>query len=620
MRRIVERVAAAVLATAVVWGGISMYRSYTTERVYQEGVANLESTYGQMSQTFRLFTQRNWNVLSSYDSLIRYAKDDDHDKHWRDFIAKQGNWQYSKFYLFNEESDYLTEVGKQGRSPQLDAVFTEMYKKKKPIISSYFKTSGDRRVVFAIPLEAPYVRNDVAYTGMAVSYSNEAVENLVSGKVYNGEADSYVVDSHGRVILSLAPKSEIKEYIPNFLDFLEEDGNTIRHGSAADMRRDLGELRGGNLFLTRNGEHFYVIHEPLGINDWSIVGVVSDHVVNSGLEKIQKFTVAAMFALSTLLGILLVVLLVREGQQRIRREKAEKKELEEKNDLLNELYVAMQRITERIAVVNFRTGKYVYREQQLHDGLYPLEGEYKDLVKSISDRYFAAGDAEHMKISHILAPSHLREMLPDKDSVYKFEYVSRQKNLYKLMSILPVSWGDDGNLDRAILIGVDIGEKRALENMANTDGLTGLFNERYFEMVLSAKEERKQPFLLFYLDLDRFKPINDTYGHTAGDYVLEETAKRLLSCIRSDDYAFRIGGDEFTLLISTDYNPDMQTRIEERLRKAINAPFCVDGHELSVGCSIGAAFYPKEAPDAAHTRILADQRMYECKERNHGER
>lgn len=105
-----------------------------------------------------------------------------------------------------------------------------------------------------------------------------------------------------------------------------------------------------------------------------------------------------------------------------------------------------------------------------------------------------------------------------------------------------------------MLIAQDIGQKHELENLANTDGLTGLYNERYFNSILHKKELQKLPFILFYLDLDHFKSVNDTYGHDMGDKLLKEAANRLQSCIRSNDYAFRIGGDEFSLVVCTEFD------------------------------------------------------------------
>ena len=139
-------------------------------------------------------------------------------------------------------------------------------------------------------------------------------------------------------------------------------------------------------------------------------------------------------------------------------------------------------------------------------------------------------------------------------------------------------------------------------------------------MMLQDKEKQKLPFVLVYLDLDQFKPINDTYGHAMGDKLLQETAKRLLLCIRKNDYVFRIGGDEFTILFSMDFDEHMIGEIKKRLKEMLEKSFRIDDHTLHVGCSIGFAAYPKESGDTAHIRILADRRMYEEKERNHKER
>ena len=620
MRRMIERIAAATAIIALSWSGISMYRGYIAEKIYEESVRNLEATYGQVSQTFRLFTQRNWNVLSAYQELLEYTGSEETTRRWTDFLQKQENWQYSDFYLFNGENEYLTDSGRKGKENNLDGIFKEMYEKKRPVISSYLTATGERKIVYAAPLGKEHTIDGITYTGMAVTYDNAKVEQLITGKIYKGESDCYVVDSYGHVILSLAPKTEIREYVYNFVDYLREDENKVKKGSPNGMRDDLESLRSGSLILERDGESYYVVYEPLGIADWSVIGVVREQVVDGGQNFIKEVTTAAMLALATLIGVLLIAIIVREAQHRVKREQKEKADLKTEKDILADLYVGMQKVVDRLAVCNFKTGKYVYREQQLPEQLYPEEGRYEELVEAMSRRYVAIGDAEHMKLSELLSRDYLRKLLKDKNSTLKFEYMGRKKESYKLMSVVPVSYDEKGELERFLLIGVDVGEKHVLENMANTDSLTGLFNERYFTKILAGKENRNQPFILFYLDLDRFKEINDTYGHTTGDYVLQEAAKRLQQCIRGNDYAFRIGGDEFTLVISSDYDEAVQRRIEERLIKTITKPFYKDGHKLEVGCSLGAAAYPKEAADAAHTRILADERMYECKEKNHAGR
>ena len=99
-----------------------------------------------------------------------------------------------------------------------------------------------------------------------------------------------------------------------------------------------------------------------------------------------------------------------------------------------------------------------------------------------------------------------------------------------------------------------------------------------------------------------------------GDKLLKEAAKRLQSCIRSNDYAFRIGGDEFSLVVCTEFDESLCCRIKEQIQNRLCAPFDIDGKTLYVGSSCGYAAYPRDASTANEIRILADQRMYAEKE------
>ena len=170
-----------------------------------------------------------------------------------------------------------------------------------------------------------------------------------------------------------------------------------------------------------------------------------------------------------------------------------------------------------------------------------------------------------------------------------------------------------------MLIGQDIGQKVELEILAHTDGLTGLFNERYFSRILLDQESRKIPFVLYYLDLDFFKPINDQYGHAVGDQLLKAVAGRLQGCIRSRDYAFRIGGDEFAVIIQADLDDRQKREKRELIVRTLTKPYLINGVSFSIGASCGFAHYPTDGVKAGDIRILADQRMYEQKALNHRE-
>ena len=120
---------------------------------------------------------------------------------------------------------------------------------------------------------------------------------------------------------------------------------------------------------------------------------------------------------------------------------------------------------------------------------------------------------------------------------------------------------------------------------------------------------------MIYLDLDRFKVVNDTLGHSVGDRLLKAVATRLQGCLRKGDTLSRFGGDEFTLLL-----PEIRTRddvvvISEKILERLGAPFFIDGHELFVGASIGVAIYPEAGDEGEDLIQNADIAMYHVKVR-----
>lgn len=158
-------------------------------------------------------------------------------------------------------------------------------------------------------------------------------------------------------------------------------------------------------------------------------------------------------------------------------------------------------------------------------------------------------------------------------------------------------------------------ERKKMEGLANSDGLTGLFNERCFNKTLKEKEQQGVPFVLFYLDLDRFKPVNDTYGHDVGDQLLKAVAGRLRSCVRNTDYAFRIGGDEFALIVNGEVDAEWCAQRMETIKSIIRQTYVLEGQTIDISTSCGVVCYPADSADVRELRILADQRMYEDKQK-----
>lgn len=153
--------------------------------------------------------------------------------------------------------------------------------------------------------------------------------------------------------------------------------------------------------------------------------------------------------------------------------------------------------------------------------------------------------------------------------------------------------------------------------MAASDLLTGVanrasFNARLTEM-LSVAERGRQLLLLFAIDLDRFKEVNDQFGHHAGDLLLGEAARRVAAAIRDGDVIARLGGDEFALLQLNPPSISSGAVLAEKMLAVLAAPFDLDGHTVSISGSIGIAVYPNDALTAHDLRIKADLALYQAK-------
>jgi diguanylate cyclase (GGDEF)-like protein len=160
---------------------------------------------------------------------------------------------------------------------------------------------------------------------------------------------------------------------------------------------------------------------------------------------------------------------------------------------------------------------------------------------------------------------------------------------------------------------------RQLRHLATHDALTGLPNrvlldDRLAQAIAHADRDR-QPFAVLMLDLDRFKPINDSLGHRSGDAVLHEVARRLQGLVRNIDTVARVGGDEFVLVISPAALRADAEDIAQRANEALRMPIRLAGVELRVSSSIGIAFYPADGTSAESLLAHADTAMYCAKQR-----
>ena len=167
----------------------------------------------------------------------------------------------------------------------------------------------------------------------------------------------------------------------------------------------------------------------------------------------------------------------------------------------------------------------------------------------------------------------------------------------------------------------DISERRLaqerIQQLAHYDVLTGLpnrvlFSDRLEQAMISAQRNHSKISLLF-LDIDRFKQINDTLGHGVGDQLLQNVGQRLLECVREQDTVSRQGGDEF-IVVLTDSGSEGAELVVEKIMQNITQPYIIDQHDLRITASIGIAVYPDHGQDCENLIKYADVAMYQAKE------
>jgi diguanylate cyclase (GGDEF)-like protein/PAS domain S-box-containing protein len=160
-----------------------------------------------------------------------------------------------------------------------------------------------------------------------------------------------------------------------------------------------------------------------------------------------------------------------------------------------------------------------------------------------------------------------------------------------------------------------------IRRLANHDALTGLKTLRRFrdlvEEALARAARDQSEFAILFVDLDRFKPVNDTFGHEAGDSVLKEVAQRLVACVRATDKVGRIGGDEFVVLAER-VTVRLARKIATRIVSEMNRPFLLPEGEIRIGASVGIALYPRHGAGLDSLMKAADDAMYRVKRTTRG--
>ncbi|BAH42077.1 probable signaling protein [Brevibacillus brevis NBRC 100599] len=290
--------------------------------------------------------------------------------------------------------------------------------------------------------------------------------------------------------------------------------------------------------------------------------------------------------------------------------------------------------------------------KQMEDELKRSEEKYRIIAENTSDIISIINlDGEFLYLS----PSHKRvweHTVPDEEIHNLFEWIveddrdifayaiqhafstrkeymvecriNTQRNdvIWTESKINPIM-DEEGNVTKLLLITRDVTDRKQSEetihHLAYHDALTDLPNRRMYVQQLSKEMMQAKRFqsslAVLFLDLDRFKDVNDSFGHDVGDMLLIEASKRLQACLKPGDVVARLGGDEFTIMQNQLLDRNEATELAEQIMYQLQRPFELDGHVFNVSCSIGIALYPQDGDNPEDLLKRADTALYTVKSR-----
>ncbi len=305
------------------------------------------------------------------------------------------------------------------------------------------------------------------------------------------------------------------------------------------------------------------------------------------------------------------------------------------------------RVVSRLIAHSLARASLEERLRRQRDALAASEARWRDLLQGLHaavvrvDRDGAASFASDEITRFGLDPNsivglHYREFLPasmiEEVEPYlgrafagervetRLRLQTRRGELWCELRIAP-ELDDRGEVSSLLVLAFDATERGRSEERvaraASTDSLTGLANRSVLvdelERSLSSARAVDHQLALLFIDLDRFKRVNDTHGHVTGDELLRQVAMRLRTLVRADDTVARLGGDEFAVLVKHVRSVDEIERLVEKLRAELARPFEVNGHLLQVSGSVGATLSSPEDVDATDLLRCADHAMYQAK-------
>ena len=292
--RLMQRAKHIVVFLAVaasVIGACVFYAHFTSERIFRESAGHLQEIYTQIDRTFTSLATDAWMRLDTWDTVSRGVSQNAPDANAAEaaivrFLEdEQGKWGFTSFYFLDGER-YLSPDGAQGTF-ETAGQLTPLYEQGERVVADTRPAESGAPTLFAIPVPEGSFRG-FSYRAIAVAYDARDLASALDVGVFDDTSVSTIAYPDGQSVFSTSPAAE---YQANLLSYLEKNAQFEVGGDLAGIRADIAAGNAGCASFRANGERFYLVYRPVGVQDWTLLGTVPADKVNANADAIQQATV-----------------------------------------------------------------------------------------------------------------------------------------------------------------------------------------------------------------------------------------------------------------------------------------------------------------------------------------
>ncbi len=599
-----------LIVLVAIWFTFVSYFFYNSTKLYEE--EQIEDSLIEItdlnSNSVEFLFKKYTNFLTLTTDFFReidFNNINDFEKIFNDLSDIEN---FLKIVITMPPEDNISYESNGERLIISDYKYTSKMDSRRIFLSDVFVDERSQKEVVSInvPMISPSGEFLAYITGVLTV---EELSNVFSDLFYNLDGYFHIIDSNGKYV-AVSNSDMMLQMDSNFFDAVSNDLIFFDGYSSSDVLKAFDyQTKGLTKYSNLSGEESRIAsYSPIDINSWMMYSVVDNELVVANIQHDLQVTLIFIIAISMI--VLLLIILTNKSQK--------------------ELLVKAQESERKLRFVSNKINKYFIEINFARDEV-KMIGDYKNLFNRKTDITILSDDMRkgflHSEDTESLYESFEQVMNGKTLSDLKIRVQGKDgEYLWCALSLFPVDNKNNHQATSAIGLLEDIDdlvkETLKLKKNSEIDILSQLYNKGTTEKLIKEIIKNSRPSIdhhvLFIIDLDNFKSINDTFGHKYGDNVIKEIASELKILFRNEDIVGRIGGDEFCAFMQNVTSESLITRRAMDICNSLQRTYTDGTTRVEISSSIGIASYSQNGVDFDTLYKRADLALYDAKE--HGKR